>query len=206
MLNFLKTFRNQFILGLLILLVIIFIYNFYYFVQLNEAKNIVTQSLMKHVQQSGQPHQEEVEMLNVLKANIEHSQRFSFWVLLIVIVFASGFLIDVALNLTFSLKEILDGIKEVEIQNLEYRIPLKSENEFGIIAQFFNKAIESVEKSRKNIEAKEEEEAEMLSGLNVNLRQEIARQTAELRKQLEEKETEIKKLKSTLRSGRSGTS
>lgn len=199
MFNFFKTFRNQFISGLLVLLVIIFIYNLYFFISLEKTKNIIEQSLLLHIEESGDPHNETIDIIKVLKQKIELIHRISFWLLIFTIVFVFSILINIVFNLTFSLREILDGIKEIEVENLEYRIPLKSKNEFGIIAKSFNKAIESVEKSRNDIQAKEREEAEMLGELNVNLRKEITRQTAELRKRLEVKEAEIEELNKRLK-------
>lgn len=199
MFNFFKTFRNQFIISLLMFLVIIFVYNIYFFVSLERTKNTIEQSLLLHIEESGDPHNDIQNIIGDLNKKIELVHRVSFWILMFTIVFASSILINIIFNLTFSLREILDGIKEVEAENLEYRIPLKSKNEFGIIAKFFNKAIESVEKSRQDIQVKEKEGAEMLGELNVNLRKEIARQTAELRKRLEVKEAEIEELNKRLK-------
>lgn len=175
---FFKGFRKQFIISLVFILALIFVYNFYVFVGLTKIENV---SNSDGIAQIG----EEAEFL----------KKLSFWILLAAIIFISGVLIDIVLKLTFSLREILDGIEEIKLGNLEYQIPLKSGDEFGVIASFLNEAVRNLKDSKLKLQEKEESEAEILQGLNLNLKREITEQTSRLAKELKEKTEELEKLK-----------
>ena len=172
----LKGFRKQIIVSFSFILLLIFVYNFYVFVGLTKIEN-AGNNIIK------------------IQEQISFLKSFSFWILLIVIIFISGVMINVILNLTFSLKEIIDGIEEIKLGNLEYQIPLKTDNEFGNIASFLNEAIKNIRDSQTKLQEKEMIEAEILQGFNVNLKKEIAEQTSELINQLKEKTNELEKLK-----------
>ena len=172
----LKGFRKQIIVSFSFILLLIFVYNFYVFVGLTKIEN-AGNNIIK------------------IQEQISFLKSFSFWILLIVIIFISGVMINVILNLTFSLKEIIDGIEEIKLGNLEYQIPLKTDNEFGNIAFFLNEAIKNIRDSQTKLQEKEMIEAEILQGFNVNLKKEIAEQTSELINQLKEKTNELEKLK-----------
>ena len=172
----LKGFRKQIIVSFSFILLLIFVYNFYVFVGLTKIEN-AGNNIIK------------------IQEQISFLKSFSFWILLIVIIFISGVMINIILNLTFSLKEIIDGIEEIKLGNLEYQIPLKTDNEFGNIASFLNEAIKNIRDSQTKLQEKEMIEAEILQGFNVNLKKEIAEQTSELINQLKEKTNELEKLK-----------
>lgn len=73
--------------------------------------------------------------------------KFPTVFLLVVIIVIFVLLVQIILTLAFSVQEILKGLSEVSNGNLSFRIPLKSKDEFGEIAQTLNTAISKLERN-----------------------------------------------------------
>lgn len=82
-------------------------------------------------------------------------KQSSFIFIVLTFIFISTILIHLILTSSFSLHAILEGIKKLDAGDVKSRILLYTNDEFGAIANFFNKAADHLENRRQElIEAK----------------------------------------------------
>ncbi len=150
-LKILTSFRAKLILSLTITILIIFGFGFYTFIQSRQFGAILQDGSLT------------LEEVLILGSGANNLAQVSFIFLSLTVVFILGMIIILIINLTFSLRTILNGIKRIEGGDLSFRIPLNSHDEFGTIAQFLNKATSKVEITQKSIEQKVIERTQQLT-------------------------------------------
>lgn len=155
--SYLKSFRGQLFFGLGATVLVMLSFEFYTFLVASELKAVTTKDQLNPAD------------ITVIQTAIDNLARSSFYFLALTFLIVSGILIYLILNLTSSLHAILKGIQSIQEGHLSYRIRLNSNNEFGQIAKFFNRAASSVERivdERTNqLEAERNKMAVVLSGI-----------------------------------------
>lgn len=137
------SFRNQLIVSLLIIICMIFAFTYILFVHTIGIEQIISQQTVTplHLQRVG--------------TEIATIKQSIFIFVVLTFMFISTVLIHLILTSSFSLRVILEGIKNLDAGDLKSQILLYTNDEFGKIAQFFNKAAKHLESKQKElIEAK----------------------------------------------------
>lgn len=123
-------------------------------------------------------------------ARTDALQRFTAALLILLLLASIGIAANVAVIFWFSVRAVLRGIKRFEGGDLSYRIPLKSRNEFGLIAGYLNQAIERIGGTQKKLQDAQKD----LKELNRSLEKKVEERT----KQLAESEEKYRSLVETI--------
>lgn len=121
------------------------------------------------------------------KSTIDSALRLLVIFVLLILIIIGTVNVYVILFSSRSLSIILDGIKRFDSGDLAYRIPLKSQNEFGSIADALNTAINHIRESRKELEDAKNQLVHKISELEKFKRLTVAREMkmVELKKEME---------------------
>jgi nitrate/nitrite-specific signal transduction histidine kinase len=127
-----------------------------------------------------------------------------------IIAISLSLLIAYALSrtITKSISKLILGVEEIGKGNLDYRIQVKNEYEFGILANAFNKMTEDLKKSRAELEKYSKELEKKVKQRTKELQEKIDElekfnkltvgrelKMIELKKRIKELENELRKIK-----------
>lgn len=141
--SWIHSFKNQLIICLSFLIIVIFVSTFITFVHIAQIEQLVAQEKLSPIQ------------FRAITDEINLIKQVSFAFIVFTSIFISTALIQLIVTSSFSLHLILEGIKKLDAGDLTARIILYTHDEFETIAQFFNKAAEHLEsKQNELIEAK----------------------------------------------------
>lgn len=175
----LKGIRNRLIIALLLMIGGVLFFSFYSLLHIQEIDTLLGMYDADQITLA--------EMTGLIRDRMAILSRVAFLFLFIIITLYSSIVIGVIFEVSFSFKAILQGIKEISVGNLQHRIFLRADNEFGTVVRFFNQAIDQIEKSRqeiervnKSLEEKVRQRTADLEDLNSGLEDKIQKRTTEL--------------------------